>query len=124
MPVLQAWLVGRSAQEVSDLGPEAGVDRILSWIEEALPGSDARRRLEWWGMGDWIRDPFSIGSYSVTRPGGYGQRAVLATPIQDRLYFAGEATAPGPHYQTVHGAYSSGRRAAREILAALGLELA
>jgi monoamine oxidase len=40
MPVLQAWLVGRSAQEVSDLGPEAGVDRILSWIEEALPGSD------------------------------------------------------------------------------------
>ncbi len=124
MPVLQTWLVGRVAQEVSDLGPEAGVDRILAWIEEAFPGSGAKKRLDWWGVGDWVRDPYSLGSYSVTRPGGYRQRAVLATPIQDRLYFAGEATAPSPHYQTVHGAYASGRRAAREILAALGLEAA
>ena len=124
MPVLQTWISGRRAQEVSDLGPQGGVDRVLAWIEEAFPGSGARDRLEWWGIGDWVRDPYSLGSYSFTRPGGYRGRAVLGTPIQERLYFAGEATAPAPHYQTVHGAYSSGRRAAREILAALGLEAA
>ncbi|MCZ6695626.1 MAG: FAD-dependent oxidoreductase [Acidobacteria bacterium] len=124
LPVLQAWVTGRTAQEVSDLGPQGGVDQVLAWIEEAFPGSGACDRLEWWGIGDWVRDPYSLGSYSVTRPGGYRQRAVLGTPIQDRLYFAGEATAPSPHYQTVHGAYSSGRRAALEILAALGLEAA
>lgn len=123
-PVLQTWMVGRAAQELSDLGPQAGVDRVLAWIEEAFPGSAAADRLEWWGFGDWVRDPFCLGSYSITRSGASGQRAVLATPIQDRLYFAGEATAAPPHYQTVHGAYSSGRRAAREILAALGLEVA
>ncbi|MFQ5878129.1 MAG: flavin monoamine oxidase family protein [Acidobacteriota bacterium] len=124
MPALGAYVQGRAAQELSDLGPGAGTDRVLAWIEEVFPRAGARRQLEWSAFAEWVGDPFSLGSYSITRLGGYGQRAVLATPIQDRLYFAGEATEPGPHYQTVHGAYTSGRRAAREILAALGLRAA
>jgi monoamine oxidase len=124
MPALQGWITGRAAQELSDLGEKAGVERTLAWIEEALPRSTPRRRLKWSYLRDWVRDPYAFGCYSYTRPGGWTQRAVLATPIQDVLYFAGEATEAPPHYQTVHGAYSSGRRAAREILSALGLEVA
>jgi monoamine oxidase len=115
-------MTGSAAQELSDLGREAGLDRALSWIEAAFPAAGVRRRLAWSSLRDWLRDPWSLGSYSFTRPRGSGMRGVLATPIQDALYFAGEATEPAPHYQTVHGAYTSGRRAAREILAALGLE--
>ncbi|HEU4400855.1 MAG TPA: FAD-dependent oxidoreductase [Candidatus Polarisedimenticolia bacterium] len=123
MPGLEGWITGRAAQELSDLGDKAGVERALDWVEEALPGSGARKRLQWSVMRDWVRDPYALGCYSYTRPGGHGQRAVLATPIQDCLYFAGEATEAPPHYQTVHGAYNSGRRAAREILADLGVEV-
>ena len=40
----------------------------------------------------------------------------LAKPIENRIFFAGEATNP-IHYATVHGAIESGYRAADEILA-------
>ncbi len=123
MPVLHGWISGRSAQELSDLGQQAGTRRALAWIEEAFPRSRAAQRVQWSSMRDWVRDPFTLGSYSFAKPGGWGQRALLATPIQATLHFAGEATEPPPHYQTVHGAYVSGRRAAREILSDLGLEI-
>jgi monoamine oxidase len=122
-PVLLGWITGSAAQELSDLGEEGGRARVLSWVEEAFPAAGAPRRLQWSSLRDWIRDPWALGSYSYTCPGGALARAALATPLQD-LYFAGEATAAAPHYQTVHGAYLSGRRAAREILAAAGLDVA
>ena len=40
----------------------------------------------------------------------------LAKPIENRIFFAGEAT-NSIHYATVHGAIESGYRAADEILA-------
>ncbi len=123
VPALQGWITGRAAQQISDLGQAAGLQRILSWVEESFPGAGARKRLKWSTLRDWVRDPFALGSYSYTRPGGRGQREVLATPVEECLHFAGEATVAPPHYQTVHGAYLSGRRAAREILSALGRDV-
>jgi monoamine oxidase len=122
-PVLLGWITGASAQELSDLGEEAGRERALGWVAEAFPTAGVRQRLKWSSLRDWLRDPYTFGSYSFTCPGGALERAVLATPLEG-LHFAGEATAAAPHYQTVHGAYLSGRRAAREILAALGKDVA
>jgi monoamine oxidase len=42
----------------------------------------------------------------------------LAAPVEDRLFFAGEATSPR-FFSTAHGAYESGRRAADEAISAL-----
>ena len=123
MPALEGWITGRAAQELSDLGEKAGLDRALGWIEEAFPGSGARSRVKWSAFRDWIKDPYSLGSYSYTLPGGTAQRAILAAPVQNALYFAGEATQAAPHYQTVHGAYLSGRRVAREIFSSLGVDV-
>jgi len=119
-PVLLGWIVGTAAQELSDLGEAAGKERALAWVEQAFPSAGVKKRLRFSSLRDWITDPYSLGSYSYTRPGGTAQRAVLATPVADLLHFAGEATAAAPHYQTVHGAYASGRRVAREILSAMG----
>ena len=59
------------------------------------------------------------GSYSFQNPAsqvaGLGPET-LAKPIENRIFFAGEATSP-VHYATVHGAMESGYRAADEILA-------
>jgi len=43
---------------------------------------------------------------------------VLAEPVNERLFFAGEATSPH-FFSTAHGAYESGERAAQEALAGL-----
>ena len=60
----------------------------------------------------WGRDRFAGGSYSHLRPGATGADLdALAAPVDDRLYFAGEAT-HRHHPATVHGAYLSGLAAA------------
>ncbi|GAB4398498.1 MAG: FAD-dependent oxidoreductase [Anaerolineales bacterium] len=63
----------------------------------------------------WGKDPFSFGAYSYIPPFASGDDYdALAEPVDDVLFFAGEATSreyPG----TVHGAYLSGLRAAEGI---------
>jgi polyamine oxidase len=64
----------------------------------------------------WKADPWSHGSYSFDKLGASpGDRDTLAAPIQDRIFFAGEAT-HRTMYSTVHGAYLSGCRAGDAIL--------
>ncbi len=58
------------------------------------------------------------GSYSYALPGHAGDRAVLAAPVDDRLFFAGEACSAND-FSTAHGAYLTGRAAAEAALAAL-----
>ena len=68
----------------------------------------------------WGSDPWTHGSYSYVPAGSSFERyAALGEPIGDRLFFAGEATHPD-HPATVHGAFLSGVRAAREIAAVAG----
>ncbi|MEM7797723.1 MAG: NAD(P)/FAD-dependent oxidoreductase, partial [Chloroflexota bacterium] len=64
----------------------------------------------------WSKDLFSQGSYSFSKVGQQpNDRDHLAAPIGSHLFFAGEATHPFYH-GTVHGAYESGVRAAREVM--------
>jgi monoamine oxidase len=118
---VSGWFAGAAAQELSSAGPEAGIARVLRWLEEASGQQGIADKLAWHHFQDWSREEYTLGSYSVTRPGGHGQRAVLKEPIENTLYFAGEATAPPPHYQTVHGAYLSGKRVAAQVAAALNV---
>jgi len=67
----------------------------------------------------WASDPFALGSYSFNRVGsGPAQRRLLAAPLAERLFFAGEASS-AEHFGTAHGAWLSGVRAARELLETL-----
>ncbi len=65
----------------------------------------------------WASDPFACGSYSHIPPGGScDDYSTLAEPFKDRLFFAGEATTC-KFAGTVHGAYLSGLREAKRIMA-------
>jgi monoamine oxidase len=61
---------------------------------------------------DWSRDPFFRGAYSYQLVGGATAPSRLARPIEDTLFFAGEAT-EAQISGTVPAALVSGRRAAR-----------
>src|SRR6185295_10029272 len=84
---------------------------------EALFGKnvDAAGQLDATYYHDWQRDPLSRGAYSYMAVGGGRARAELAAPVDDTLFFAGEAT-DEEEPATVTGALQSGERAAREIL--------
>ena len=66
----------------------------------------------------WLQDPWARGSYSFALPGHADDRAVLAAPVDERLFFAGEATSPN-FFSTAHGAWLSGITAAEAALASL-----
>lgn len=64
----------------------------------------------------WNQDPFAHGSYSYLPEGeNFRHYEIMAAPIAKRLFFAGEATSRN-NPATVHGAYATGLRAAREVM--------
>lgn len=63
----------------------------------------------------WGSDPFAYGSYSYIPVGTHlSEMDALAEPLNNRLYFAGEAT-NRLYPNTVHGAWFSGIREAQRI---------
>jgi monoamine oxidase len=115
-PCIEGFFGGSFAQQLEDAGNGAlaveAIDEIV-----ALLGSDFRRKLKPLAESRWAQDPFARGSYSHALPGHAGKRAVLAAPVDGRLFFAGEATSPN-FFSTAHGARDSGERAAGEVVAA------
>jgi len=113
---VEGFFGGRFARELEDAGEGALAAQAIDEIV-AMLGADYRRRLKPLAESRWARDPFARGSYSHALPGHAGARAVLAAPIDGRLFFAGEATSPN-FFSTAHGAKDSGERAAREVMKA------
>ncbi|NCG22090.1 MAG: NAD(P)-binding protein [Rhodobacterales bacterium] len=70
---------------------------------------------------NWSKDPFSFGSYSyfsAESPGtGASDQLTVEAPIDDQIYFAGEALNPN-YTSSVHAAHESGLRAVASIQAA------
>jgi len=82
----------------------------------------ARQEFEGGVMHDWTHDPFACGAYSYVAVGGGDARAILTAPIDDTLFFAGEATATGGQGGTVNGAFETGDRAAEAAATSLATE--
>lgn len=109
---------GRHGSWLEKQGQLAGQDFALDRVADIF-GNDIRKQVTRSIATAWATEPWTLGSYSCARPGQAHQRQVLAKPIDERLFFAGEATIAGAH-ATCHGAYLSGIRAAEEIAKSLG----
>jgi monoamine oxidase len=115
-PCIEGFFGGRFAKALEDAGEGALAAQAIDEIAGFL-GNDFRRKLSPLAESRWALDPFARGSYSHALPGHAGKRAVLAAPVDGRLFFAGEATSPN-FFSTAHGARDSGERAAEEVIAA------
>ena len=122
LPLLVGWAPFHCAERLSGQSQSFVVDRALQALQR-LTGVGMRELeglLEYAYCHDWQSDPFSRGAYSYGKVGGDGAERKLAKPVQNTLFFAGEATDIGGHNGTVHGAIASGKRAAREIARSAG----
>ena len=84
-----------------------------------MAGSDARKHFVGGMASGWADDPNALGAYAAARPGRYAARDLLARPVADKLFFAGEAVA-GPYAALCSGAYYSGQAQAEAVIRALG----
>ena len=120
-PLLTGWSAGPHADRL--LGkPRAKI--IQHAIEDLarISGVDSREligQLEEAYFHDWSQDPFARGAYSYVRAGGFAKRGALEKPVENMLFFAGEATELSGHGATVHGAIATGKRAAKQVLESL-----
>jgi monoamine oxidase len=118
-PVIEAFFGGAHARSLEAEGPGASAAFAIDELV-GIYGSGLRGRVSVLAKTAWASDPWARGSYSHALPGRAGERAVLAAPVDGRLFFAGEACSPHA-FSTAHGAWETGERAAREVLAALGV---
>jgi monoamine oxidase len=116
-PMIAGFFGGELALELERAGAKAMADFAADELAR-LFGGGIRPRLRPLAGSAWASDEFACGSYSYALPGHAGDRAVLAAPIDDRLFFAGEACSPD-NFSTAHGGFLSGRDAADRIAAAL-----
>jgi monoamine oxidase len=120
LPLLTGWAPFRSGERLSGLDRTAVAHQALQALSRLLRMN--MRNLES-GMDaiylhDWQTDPFSQGAYSYAKVGANGAQRMLAAPVKNTLFFAGEATDTCGNNGTVHGAIASGYRAAQEIIKA------
>ena len=112
--VITAFATGKWANELQFLGDDGiasrGLRTLANQLERDIPEPLTVH------IQNWTNDPFTNGVYSVAKAGGSHFRSVLAQPLDGKLFFAGEATASNAWAATVHGAYSTGKRAAQEVL--------
>jgi monoamine oxidase len=119
--LIVAWAGGPKAIALRGASQEELIGRALDGVG-ALFGEPALARKEFEGgvMHDWGLDPFARGAYSYVAVGGGVARAALAAPVDDTLFFAGEATSNDGQGGTVNGALETGEHAAREAATSLG----
>jgi monoamine oxidase len=116
-PAIYCFFGGRFAAALEREGQAAMFDFASVELSRLL-GSDIRKRISPLASTAWLQDPWSRGSYSYALPGRADDRAALAAPVNDRLFFAGEACSPN-FFSTAHGAWMSGIAAADAALASL-----
>lgn len=114
IPVLAGLAGGDSARGHESLRTEQTAARAMKSLRKAF-GKNIPEPVRV-KAARWASDPFSFGSYSYIPVGSsIDDYDVMAKPVGNKLFFAGEAT-NAAHPTTVHGAYLSGLREAARIL--------
>jgi monoamine oxidase len=115
--LIECYFGGSLAEDLERGGPDA----FFAFANEELVnllGGDFAKRIAPVAGHAWGVDPCSGGAYSYAKPGSADCRAVLAAPVDGRLFFAGEACSEND-FSTAHGAYHTGIAAADAVLKAI-----
>ena len=114
-PLMTAWIAGPKAAQLSTQEMPHIIGKALESLSTVFGGqSPDLFGLEAAYLHNWQTDPFARGAYSYIAAGGSDARSALAAPLEDTLFFAGEAT-DEDEGSTVTGALQSGARVAKEI---------
>ncbi|HTW37949.1 MAG TPA: NAD(P)/FAD-dependent oxidoreductase [Steroidobacteraceae bacterium] len=119
VPLLTAWTGGPRAARLAGRGEATVIDAALTSLRGIFSEEvQLNEELSAAYFHDWHADPYSRGAYSYVTVGGRGAPEALAQPLENKLFFAGEAASPAG-IGTVEAALQSGRRAALEIIESL-----
>jgi monoamine oxidase len=114
-PMATLYLGGSQCRDLALAGEDALLDAGRAALRRMF-GADILKEVRHAMATRWTIDPCIGGAYSVLVPGGGEARAALARPLDDKVFFAGEATSADA-FATAHGAWQSGIDAVKQIRA-------
>jgi monoamine oxidase len=112
-PILTGWMAGGAAHSYLKERSSSFEKEALASLRRIL-GKPVPRPLSA-HFHDWSGDPFFLGAYSYVPTHAIRARGTLAQPVEETLFFAGEATETSGNAATVHGAIASGLATANRV---------
>jgi monoamine oxidase len=120
-PLVVGYVSGDLCRDLEQQGEDALMSAVIAQFE-AVYGPDAAATIADPDAANWGTHPYVGGAWAYPEPGALTARSDVAEPVDDRLWFAGEATSQAAA-GTVHGAYQSGLDGAELIAESLGLKV-
>ncbi len=118
-PLCMVEVGGSFARDLAMQGEEAMVAFATEWLSD-LYGADVKKMVRRASATKWHDNPLALGSFSAAAVGGQASRRILMEPLNNRVWFAGEA-AHETLWGTVGGAWESGDRTAIQALRRIGV---
>ncbi|OQP52740.1 flavin monoamine oxidase family protein [Niastella populi] len=109
-PVLTGWLGGPQAAKFKDVAGDAILQQALQSLANifSMPVEKLKTLITASHVVKWELNQFSMGAYSYSKLFTAAARKLLNEPVQETLYFAGEAYYDGEAGGTVEAALQSG----------------
>jgi len=115
--ILLAFVMGQQAQALHDLGSHKAITTsLLSELDGIYNGKASATFIDS-VVYDYTDKPYIDGAYGYSTIGMGHARKEASQPLNNKLFFAGEAMNRNGHHQTVHGAAESAYVALMELLA-------
>jgi monoamine oxidase len=118
-PLCLVDVAGPFGRDLSARGEAAMVDFASQWLA-GLYGAEIKKAIGRTQATRWNADAFTLGAASAAVPGAQLARRIMMEPVNDTIWFAGEA-AHETLWGTVGGAWESGERAADAVLRRMGV---
>lgn len=115
IPLITGWAGGNAAAKLKGASREELVTLAVIALAQSLNTSPEfiKSQLEEFIVFDWGIEPFSEGAYSYETPETKTAKGVLREPVENTVYFAGEAL--GETTGTVEAALESAAKTIRRI---------
>jgi monoamine oxidase len=103
--LLASLIMGKKAELYYE-NPKQAIQNYISELDSLFNGQASKYFIDSSAQ-DWGNEEYINGVYSYTLPGGQSARAIAKKPIDNKLFFAGEAMNTKGNYGNVHGAIES-----------------
>jgi monoamine oxidase len=117
LPMLTGWLGGPAAERFAEEPESFFRERAIKSLSSifSLSEEEIKNGLKGCKIFNWKKEPWSRGAYSYALVGSGDAQAICRLPVQNRIYFAGEAYYEGAYPGTVEAAIVNALATAKQI---------